>query len=75
MRAPDPDLDTMHRIARDRLRERGLIPYYLYRQKDTVGGHENTGYAVPGNECVYNVCMMGDRHTVIGLGSGAMTNV
>ncbi|NLN47333.1 MAG: coproporphyrinogen dehydrogenase HemZ [Clostridiaceae bacterium] len=69
----DPDLDAMHRTARVRLRESGMYPYYLYRQKDTVGGHENTGYAVPGAECVYNVCMMGDRHTVIGLGSGAMT--
>lgn len=51
----------------------GFRPYYLYRQKDMAGGHENTGYALPGTECLYNAAMMGDACTVIGLGAGAMS--
>ena len=56
-----------------RLREQGLYPYYLYRQKEVAGGLENTGYAKPGKACVYNVAMMSDRYNVIGLGSGAVS--
>lgn len=56
-----------------RLREEGLYPYYLYRQKEVAGGLENTGYAKPGKACVYNVAMMSDRYNVIGLGSGAVS--
>ena len=51
----------------------GYAPYYLYRQKDTVGGLENTGYARPGTECLYNVSMMSDRRDVFGIGAGAST--
>lgn len=56
-----------------RLRDEGLYPYYLYRQKEVAGGLENTGFAKPGKACVYNVAMMSDRYDVIGLGSGAVS--
>lgn len=70
---PDPDWAAALEASREELRSAGLLPYYLYRQKDVVGGLENTGFARPGQGCLYNVGMMSDYSTVIGLGSGAMT--
>jgi coproporphyrinogen dehydrogenase HemZ len=72
---PDPELAGALLMAHDRLAAAGLHPYYLYRQKDVAGGLENTGYARAGEGCLYNVGMMSDRRTVIGLGSGAMTKL
>lgn len=51
----------------------GYKPYYMYRQKDTLGGHENIGYTTEGHSCTYNVVMMSDRHTVFGAGAKAMS--
>ena len=49
----------------------GMRPYYLYRQKYMAGNQENVGYALPGQECLYNVDMMEETVSVIGLGAGA----
>ena len=51
----------------------GYIPYYMYRQKDTGHGLENTGFALPGKECRYNVAMMTDKRDIISIGSGGMS--
>ncbi len=55
--------------------ENGYLPYYLYRQKNTVGNHENVGYAKPWRECLYNIFMMDDIQTVIGIGANAVSKV
>ncbi len=49
----------------------GQRPYYLYRQKFMVGSLENVGYASPGKESIYNIQMMEERQTVVGIGAGA----
>lgn len=49
----------------------GLDPYYMYRQKQMVGNLENIGYALQGHECIYNIQMIEERQTIIGLGVGA----
>jgi len=59
--------------AHEALAQAGYAPYYLYRQKDMVGGLENTGYARPGTECRYNVGMMSDERMVVCIGAGAMS--
>jgi oxygen-independent coproporphyrinogen-3 oxidase len=46
-------------------------PYYLYRQRDILGGLENIGYTLPGRQCLYNILMIEERHNIIGLGGGA----
>jgi coproporphyrinogen dehydrogenase HemZ len=51
-------------------REMGLNPYYLYRQKNMAGNFENTGYAAPGKECLYNVLIMEERQTILACGAG-----
>lgn len=51
----------------------GYFPYYLYKQKNTVGNNENIGFAKPGTECFYNIYMMDDVHDIYGMGAGAVT--
>ena len=61
--------------ARKRLGESGYKPYYLYRQKNTVGNAENTGYTLNGKENLYNVLMMEEHSTVFACGAGAITKL
>ncbi|MET3696376.1 oxygen-independent coproporphyrinogen-3 oxidase [Bacillus oleivorans] len=51
--------------------EHGYVPYYLYRQKNILGNLENVGYASPGQESIYNIMIMEEMQTIIGLGCGA----
>jgi len=57
------------------LREAGYLPYYLYRQKYMSGSLENVGWAKPGKENVYNICMMEELHSVLSLGGGGVTKL
>jgi len=66
-------LDQMLNYSHSRLNETGYSPYYLYRQKDTVGGHENTGYSTTGHACAYNVAMMSDRRSILAFGAGSVS--
>ena len=54
-------------------REMGLLPYYLYRQKNMAGNFENVGYALPGRECLYNVLIMEEQQTIMACGAGTTT--
>ncbi|RYD03264.1 hypothetical protein N752_20750 [Desulforamulus aquiferis] len=49
----------------------GQHPYYMYRQKQMVGNLENIGYTKPGHACIYNVQIIEERQTIVGLGVGA----
>lgn len=51
----------------------GLVPYYLYRQKFMTGNLENVGYARPGTESFYNIQIIEERQSVIGVGPAAAT--
>lgn len=62
---------AMIALSRDMLAGAGYLPYYLYRQKDSLAGSENIGYAQPGKECLYNILMIEERQTILGLGAGA----
>lgn len=68
-------VDEMLRYATELLCDKEYHPYYLYRQKDTVGGHENTGYSIPEKECSYNVAMMSDNRSVIAIGAGGISKM
>lgn len=50
-------------------------PYYLYRQKQTAGNHENIGYARPGTESVYNIRIMEENQTIVALGAGGASKL
>ncbi len=53
----------------------GYRPYYMYRQKNTVGNLENVGYAREGHEGMYNIYMMEELHSIFAAGAGAVTKL
>lgn len=61
--------------ARRALGEKGIFPYYMYRQSKTVGNLENVGYAKRGYECLYNVYIMDETHTILACGASAVTKL
>ena len=71
----DTEVGQMLDTAQDKLRSLGYAPYYLYRQKFMSGGFENVGWAKPGYENVYNVCIMEELCSVIALGGGGSTKL
>lgn len=54
---------------------RGYAPYYMYRQSKCVGNLENVGWCLDGHECLYNVFMMEECHSVLAVGAGAVTKL
>ena len=50
----------------------GYIPYYMYRQKNTVGNYENVGFSLQGHEGFYNIYMMEEIHSIFASGAGAV---
>lgn len=62
-------------LAREKLSEAGILPYYMYRQSKTVGNLENVGYSKIGYECLYNVYIMDETHTILACGASAVTKL
>ncbi len=62
-------------LSRKMLSSAGYRPYYIYRQKHQIGALENVGWCLPGKHSIYNIRIMEDRQTVIGLGAGAVGKV
>lgn len=52
------------------LADAGYRPYYMYRQKGTLQNLENIGWAKPGFECLYNIYIMEEVHTILSAGAG-----
>ena len=57
------------------LRNLSYRPYYLYRQKYMSGSFENVGWSREGLDCLYNIYMMEELHTIVSLGGGGMNKV
>ena len=57
------------------LRSLGYKPYYLYRQKYMSGSFENVGWSRDGLDCLYNIYMMEEVHSILSLGGGGMNKV
>ena len=73
-----PDADTVRKMvayANQSLRAWGYKPYYLYRQKYMSGSFENVGWSRDGLDCLYNIYMMEEIHTILSLGGGGMNKV
>ncbi|SFS97035.1 coproporphyrinogen III oxidase [Marininema halotolerans] len=73
--AEGEEIAQMVQEARAWTRNQGYVPYYLYRQKNILGNQENVGYAFPGEESLYNISIMEERQTIIGLGCGAVSKI
>ncbi len=57
------------------LTRNGYFPYYMYRQAKSLGNLENTGYAKSDRECLYNIFMMEECHSVFAIGGGGVTRL
>ncbi len=55
--------------------EAGYIPYYLYRQKNTLQNLENVGWCKPGHEGYYNIYIMEEVHAILSAGAGGSTKL
>jgi oxygen-independent coproporphyrinogen-3 oxidase len=67
--------EQMLSYADDALMRSGYQPYYLYRQSRMVGNLENTGWAKPGFENLYNVFIMEECQSILACGAGAVTKL
>ena len=65
----------MVNYANSTLRDLSYKPYYLYRQKYMSGSFENVGWSRDGLDCLYNIYMMEEIHTILSLGGGGMNKV
>ncbi|MCI8292189.1 MAG: coproporphyrinogen dehydrogenase HemZ, partial [Hespellia sp.] len=54
-------------------REMGLMPYYLYRQKNMAGNFENVGYAEVDKAGIYNILIMEEKQTIVACGAGSIS--
>ena len=73
-----PDFEEVTRMvayANRLLPALGYKPYYLYRQKYMSGSFENVGWSRKGADCLYNIYMMEEVHTIVSLGGGGMNKV
>lgn len=50
-------------------------PYYMYKQSKSIGNLENVGWCKNGKDCLYNVFMMDETHSVFAVGAGAVTRL
>ncbi len=69
------DVTEMVAYASETLAALGYKPYYLYRQKYMSGSFENVGWSRDGMDCLYNIYMMEEIHTILSLGGGGMNKV
>ncbi len=78
-RAEDRELDgrvgEMVSFGQKKLLEMGYLPYYLYRQKNTLENLENVGFAKAGAECLYNIYIMEETQTILAAGAGGSTKL
>ena len=69
------EVACMVNYANNSLASSGYKPYYLYRQKYMSGSFENVGWSKAGLDCLYNIYMMEELHTILSLGGGGMNKV
>ena len=69
------EVTRMVDYASQTLRSLSYKPYYLYRQKYMSGSFENVGWSLNGRDCLYNIYMMEELHSIVSLGGGGMNKV
>ena len=69
------DVTAMVAYANKTLAGKNYNPYYLYRQKYMSGSFENVGWSRDNLDCLYNIYMMEEVHTILSLGGGGMNKV
>jgi oxygen-independent coproporphyrinogen-3 oxidase len=73
--ADDEHVSEMMEYTKSFLREMGLHPYYLYRQKHMLQNLENIGFSKIGSECIYNMQIMEEKQTIVAFGADSVTKI
>lgn len=68
-------VSEMIEVSSKMLYKADYSPYYLYRQSKCLGNHENVGWSKKGHDCLYNIYMMNELHTVLAAGAGAVSRL
>ena len=71
----EEEVTQMVEYANRVLPQFGYKPYYLYRQKYMSGSFENIGWSKKDKDCLYNIYMMEELHSILSLGGGGMNKV
>ncbi|WP_158737589.1 coproporphyrinogen III oxidase [Alteribacillus sp. YIM 98480] len=69
--AEKDEIEKMMELTAAWMNSHHYCPYYLYRQKNILGNLENVGYSLEGKESLYNIIIMEEVQTIIGIGCGA----
>ncbi len=67
------EVARMVAYASEKLTALGYKPYYLYRQKYMSGSFENVGWSKDNKDCLYNIYMMEEVHTIVSVGGGSIS--
>ncbi len=62
-------------FSHDYLTKNGFLPYYMYKQRNTLGNLENVAFAKKGHESLYNIYIMEEIQTIFALGGGGSTKM
>ena len=74
--SPDDYADVARMLEEcDALNGAGYVPYYMYRQKNTLQNLENIGWCKPGYEGYYNIYIMEEIHSILSAGAGGSTKL
>ena len=69
------DYEKIYEKIENVTKNKELFPYYMYRQKNSFQWGENLGYSLNGSESIYNIEMIEENKTIIGIGAGAITKL
>ena len=69
----EKELNSMYNIVVEKLQENDYFPYYMYKQKNTVGNIENIGFSKKGFENIYNINMIEELYDVYAIGASGVT--
>lgn len=67
--------EEMMQVTKETAEKLGLVPYYLYRQKNMAGNLENIGYSKESKEGIYNILIMEEKQTILALGAGSSSKM
>lgn len=71
----DDEVQVMFHVTMNQVLKAGYFPYYLYRQGYMSGQLENVGCARPGAESMYNMQIMDEHQTILGIGCAATSKI
>ena len=69
------DFEKIYNKIDEVVENKGLKPYYMYRQKNSFQWGENIGYSLKNKDSIYNIEMIEENKTIIGIGAGAVTKL